>query len=180
MRGRHEGPDVLHLHAGPPLEDEGGTRARLCVPRDCGLAHVSCLAEQAKILYAEAEENNLDYKALDERWTRWYTCSLCRHQYHGVVACALGWACWKTYLGRPEGDQPRRLALNQLGNGLIFAGHHEDASRYGQRFAQQRHYCFVALLLDQGVRVVVGRYEGICMFLALELRVSKVNDSLHS
>merc|ERR1719343_90885 len=27
-----------------------------------GLAHVSCLAEQAKILYAEAEANNLDYK----------------------------------------------------------------------------------------------------------------------
>ena len=28
-----------------------------------GFAHVSCLAEQAKILVAEAEENNLDAKA---------------------------------------------------------------------------------------------------------------------
>ena len=28
-----------------------------------GFAHVSCLAEQAKILVAEAEENNLDNKA---------------------------------------------------------------------------------------------------------------------
>ena len=29
-------------------------------------------------------------------------CSLCKQDYHGVVCCALGWACWKTYLGRPE------------------------------------------------------------------------------
>ena len=33
-----------------------------------GFAHVSCLAEQAKILVAEAEENNLDDKVLGERW----------------------------------------------------------------------------------------------------------------
>ena len=33
-----------------------------------GFAHVSCLAEQAKILFAEAEENNLGIKVLNERW----------------------------------------------------------------------------------------------------------------
>ena len=32
-----------------------------------GFAHVSCLAEQAKILVAEGEENNLDLKVKDER-----------------------------------------------------------------------------------------------------------------
>merc|ERR1719331_3108065 len=37
-----------------------------------GFAHVSCLAEQAKILLAEAEENNLGWKALNERWARWH------------------------------------------------------------------------------------------------------------
>ena len=42
-----------------------------------GFRHVSCLVEQAKILVAEAMENNLGYKALCERWTRWHTCSLC-------------------------------------------------------------------------------------------------------
>ena len=31
-----------------------------------GFAHVSCLAEQAKILVAEAEENNLADKAFNE------------------------------------------------------------------------------------------------------------------
>ena len=37
-----------------------------------GFVHVSCLAEQAKILVAEAEENNLDNKALNEKWDRWH------------------------------------------------------------------------------------------------------------
>ena len=50
---------MLHLHAGPPLEDEGGPRARVRVPRDGGLRARVVLAEQAKILVAEAEENNL-------------------------------------------------------------------------------------------------------------------------
>ena len=82
---------------------------RMCACRGtAGFAHVSCLAEQAKILVAEAEENNLGAKALNERWERWYTCSLCEQHYHGVVRCALGWACWKTYVGRPETNQIRR------------------------------------------------------------------------
>ena len=51
----------------------------------------------------------------------------CRPQeYHGVVRCALGWACWRTYLGRSEADELRRLAMNLLGSGLSAAGHRED------------------------------------------------------
>ena len=88
---------------------------------------MSCLAEQAKILVAEAEENNLGEKACQARWDRWHTCSLCEQDYHGVVACALGWACWKTYLGRPETDEFRYMAMSRLGNGLSGARHHEDA-----------------------------------------------------
>ena len=72
-----------------------------------GFAHVSCLAEQAKILVAEAEENHSD----DSQWHRWHTCSLCEQDYHGVVRHALGWACWKTHAGRPEQDQVRRMAM---------------------------------------------------------------------
>ena len=41
-----------------------------------GFAHVSCLAEQAKILVAEAEENNLGQKATQARWDRW-GCAAC-------------------------------------------------------------------------------------------------------
>ena len=92
-----------------------------------GFAHVSCLAEQAKILVAEAEENNLGNQVFNARFQRWAICSLCEQHYHGVVRCALGWACWKTYLGRPETDPFRSNATTQLGNGLLIADHLEDA-----------------------------------------------------
>ena len=92
-----------------------------------GFAHVSCLAEQAKILYAEAQENNLGDDVLNARSKRWYMCSMCEQRYHGVVRCALGWACWRTYVGRPEGDWARRVAMTHLGNGLSNAECHEDA-----------------------------------------------------
>ena len=49
-----------------------------------------------------------------------------QQQYHGVVKCALGWACWKTYLGRPETNELRVTAMN-LGNGLSTADCYEDA-----------------------------------------------------
>ena len=101
---------------------------RMCACRGtAGFAHVSCLMEQARILYDEALENNLGPEVLDVRFMRWYTCSLCEQQYHGVVSCALGWACWKTYVGRPETDVVRGMAMNLLGNGLWDANHHEDA-----------------------------------------------------
>jgi len=101
---------------------------RMCACRGtAGFAHVSCLAEQAKIMVAEAEENNWDNNRFMPRWERWHTCSLCEQQYHGVVRCALGWACWKTYVGRPETASARRLAMSCLGNGLHAAKHYEDA-----------------------------------------------------
>ena len=89
-----------------------------------GSAHVSCLAEQAKILVAEAEENNLEQQP---RWERWHKCGLCEQDYYGIVRCALGWACWKTYLGRPETDPARAGAMNVLGNGLLEIGQYDDA-----------------------------------------------------
>jgi hypothetical protein len=97
-----------------------------------GFAHVSCLAEQAKILVAEGEEYNLDHKAKNARWGRWHTCGLCEQEYHGVVACAFGWACWKTYLGRPEETQVRRMAMSLLGSGLSDAGLNLDALSVGE------------------------------------------------
>ena len=60
-------------------------------------------------------------KAVIGRFERWDMCSLCEQRYHGVVACALGWACWKTYVGRPETDACRRGAMAQLANGLAIA-----------------------------------------------------------
>ena len=113
--------EALHRHT-----KEGLVRGCSC-RGTAGFAHVSCLAEEAKIWFTEAEENNLDWKVKIERWDRWYTCSLCEQEYHGVVKCALGWACWKTYLGRPETDRSPRSAMSLLGSGLSEAEHHEDA-----------------------------------------------------
>ena len=112
---------------------EGLVRGCACGDRDgvasgrTGIAHVSCLAREAKLLLAEAEENNLSDKTCNERWKRWYSCSLCEQRYHGVVKCALGWACWKTYVGRPETDEIRSMAMNLLGLGLHDAKNYEDA-----------------------------------------------------
>ena len=104
-----------------------------------GFAHVSCLVEQAKILFGEAEEDNLGTKVLTERFERWETCSLCEQDYHGVVRCALGWACWKTYVGRPEEHWTRRMAMTVLGNGLNDAEQHEAAlSVYKAELAMER------------------------------------------
>jgi hypothetical protein len=106
--------------------EEGLVRGCACRGA-AGFAHVSCLARQAKILVAEAEENNLGDDAWNARWRRWDECRLCEQDYHGVVMCALGWACWKTYVGRREADWARRLAMSLLGSGLSIAHHDEEA-----------------------------------------------------
>ena len=112
---------------------EGLVRGCACGDRDgvasgtSGIAHVSCLVRQAKILVEEGEEKKMDAGVMETRWRLWDTCGLCKHQYHGIVRCALGWACWKTYVGLPETDEKLQLAMGALGNGLSDAKHHEDA-----------------------------------------------------
>jgi len=120
--------EAVHRRTG-----EGLVRGCACGDRDgvasgtTGVAHVSCLAEQAKILVAEAADNNLSEKVLNERWARWYSCGLCEQKFHGVVKCALGWACWKTYVGQPDGDETLGMAMTQLANGLYAAESYEDS-----------------------------------------------------
>ena len=82
---------------------------------------MSCLARQAEVAVERRRRHG------GPGFARWHTCSLCEQRYHGVVRCALGWACWKTYVGRPETDWCRQAAMTQLGNGLYLAKHYEDA-----------------------------------------------------
>ncbi|CAH0379829.1 unnamed protein product [Pelagomonas calceolata] len=131
-----------------------------------GFAHVSCLAEQAKILVEEGEDNNLGLKAMTERFERWYTCSLCEQDYHGVVACALGWACWKTYVGQPEADRFRRLAMSGLGIVLSAADHHDDALSVKEaelsmkrRLGASEHSMLAARSNLAGSYQALGRHE---------------------
>ena len=99
-----------------PETNEGLVRGCSCRGA-AGFAHLSCLARQAQVAVERA----------DTGWDRWQTCGLCEQDYHGVVACALGWACWKTYVGRSEEDNSRLSAVQVLGNGLYAADHYEDA-----------------------------------------------------
>ena len=110
-------------------EDTAGQRCYICMEstglvRMCacrgaaGVAHVSCLARGAQAAVERGGGPGFD---------RWSKCGLCEQRYHGVVKCALGWACWKTYVDRPETDWARRDAMTQLGNGLSAAEHDEDA-----------------------------------------------------
>jgi hypothetical protein len=82
--------EAVHARTG-----EGLVRGCACGDRDgvsspeLGVAHVSCLAEQAKILRDEAEESRLGNVVLYERFKWWYECSLCEQGYHGLVMHAL-------------------------------------------------------------------------------------------
>jgi len=88
-----------------------------------GLAHVACLVRQAEMSVKEEEELNTG-----EGIRKWDTCFDCGQSFHGAVKLTLGWACWKTYLGRPETDKYRFAALGTLGNALRFgAGRSEEA-----------------------------------------------------
>ena len=137
---------------------------RMCACRGtAGFVHVSCLAEQAKILVAEAKENHLD---LVPRWARWNTCGMCEQKYHGVVRCALGWACWKAHLGRPEADQLRRIAMTELGNGLQNGGHYEVALSVEEaylamlrRLGESESHILVAQGNLAGTYYALGRVE---------------------
>ncbi len=107
------------LDAVKPDTNEGLVRGCSC-RGGAGFAHVSCLARQAQAAVQSGA------------WKRWHTCRQCEQQYHGVVYCALGWACWKTYLGRPETSKNRRMAMTELGLGLSAARREEDALTVGE------------------------------------------------
>jgi len=97
-------------------EDEGLVRMCSCRGEN-GFVHLSCLVRAAQVAVERGAQKG---------WKRWHTCGLCEQKYHGDVLCALGWACWKTYLGRPEMGWLRQGAMNLLGHGLYAAKHFEE------------------------------------------------------
>ena len=127
--GGHKGPDLPHLHAGLALENKGGPRAWVRVSRDGGL--------RARVVSGGASEDfvrggrgeQFGSQGRNERFKRWYKCSLCEQRYHGVVHCALGWACWKTSCGRPEADSARLDAISLLGIALSLQIVNDDVVR---------------------------------------------------
>ena len=104
-----------------------------------GLAHVACLVRQAEMEMKRMEEWN-DGGGI----RKWQKCFDCGQEFHGAVKLALGWAAWKTYfspsgnsadgsrrrrgynrdilrgryLGRPETNTYRAVAMEILGQSL--------------------------------------------------------------
>jgi len=102
--------------------DSGEGLVRMCACRGhSGIAHVSCLVRQAQVMVQEGLVNEEDN--LVPRLKRWWICRLYKQNYRGAAATALGWACWKTYVGRPEGDHLRNIAMQILADSMC-----DDAS----------------------------------------------------
>ena len=77
----------------------------------------------------DTEERDNAERSARAPGVRHYQCNVAGDEAEVVrrVADARSWACWKTYVGRPETDELRVLAMGVLGGGLSYAGHHEDA-----------------------------------------------------
>ena len=85
-----------------------------------GTVHISCLVRQAQV----AAEGDVGIQA---NWPRWYTCGLCHNEIVGNVRWALGWACWKTYVGRLENHTSEVKVMNILAGGLFEGNRRAEA-----------------------------------------------------
>ena len=73
---------------------------------------------------------------------KWQKCFDCGQFFHGAVQLALGWAMWKTYLGRPEADGYRTQAMGVLGTAVFENRRPEEALPVLEAYlALLRHYC---------------------------------------
>ena len=87
-----------------------------------GLAHVACLVRQGEVSVKEEEE-----WGTGEGIEKWWKCFDCGQKFHGAVKLALGWACWKTYLGRPDTAWIRCTSMQILGGALLDSSLGEEA-----------------------------------------------------
>ena len=91
---------------------------------------------------------------------------VCEQKYHGVVQCALGWACWKTYVGRSEENWAHGSAMHILGNGLSNERHLADALSVQEaklsmmrRLGASKHNILITQGNLAGTCEMLGRHE---------------------
>ena len=98
-----------------------------------GIAHMSCLAEQAKLATVKSQPmDQKDYLRKIADWAPWNTCPLCGQEYYGAVRCALGWGCWYTHIAtvkypRDFEDAFLARAMYQLGLALVENDKYQEA-----------------------------------------------------
>jgi len=85
---------------------EGLVRGCACHTTE-GFAHLSCLVREAQVVSEDQFRQHNRYSI----WIKSAECGLCHQRYHGAVACAMGWACWNTYVSRSEENGLRGYAL---------------------------------------------------------------------
>ena len=125
-------------------------------------AHVSCLVRQAQLV-VDDELSNEDFYS---KFSRWFKCRLCGQKFVGGTRCALGWACWRTYVNAP--DEPGRLSLQLNALKQLANGH----SQWAANEAQEEAIRLYNIGVDIHKRCGPSGYEGI-----LQLQQ---NMSLHS
>ena len=146
-----------------------------------GIAHVSCLAQQAQ----SAMDDEFSKEDFNARGSRWHTCRLCGQKIHSEVRCALGWANWRTCVkAAAAGELPpaelatRQLfAVQQLGNGMQdLKGNEEEALKMHEIYLDTlkrdfshypREMLFIALGNLATSYCGLGRHEE-CLALEME------------
>ena len=105
-------------------EKEGLVRGCGC-RGDSGIAHLSCLVQQAKIL----QQDDVGVQGTYEWWRK---CKLCDQNFEGPVGRALAWACWKHGLtvSYPDPDEItyfQAWGMNNIGLSLRQDNHHVES-----------------------------------------------------
>jgi hypothetical protein len=76
------------------MSDDDAGLVRACSCRgDSGIAHLSCLVENARRSWDACVSGK------DSKWLR---CGVCRDLFHSEVLVALSWAAWKHFVRQPE------------------------------------------------------------------------------
>ena len=138
---------------------------RMCACRGTsGFVHLSCLVQQAQIV----NDDELSNEGAGSKWRRWDECRLCKTAFHGDVSHALGWACWKTYLCRPETDLVRLDALKILAEGMMQSHDYESALHVFQNLLAINKKSFPHAVPPDGLLGVIatcyahlGQYEKV-------------------
>ena len=103
---------ICHVGAAGDAYGKPEGLVRACACRgSMGVAHMSCLVRQAWI---RSEDANDEGGSMDV----WDSCMLCKHEFHGPVSLALGWACWKAFEPRSVHDEPRGRAIIKVSAAL--------------------------------------------------------------
>ena len=153
---------------------EGKGIVRGCACRGTmGLAHVACLVRQA-----EASVNYYEEWHQGVGHNKWHKCFDCGQHFHGIVQLALGWACWKTYLGRPEASFDRCNALGTIGGALRLNACFDDALLvYEAHLAVlQRHYPNE----DKFMLAVKNNLASCCSNMGLHDRAVRLQREIHT